>query len=321
MNDIQRLLEEASQDELLLCTELLALNIAQHRSKFGSVAFRKSMEQLRARAEGTEQSRFFLQGKEVLEEALELVRLHASGQEAPASIVDPDKPRVDNRKQFRIKVNATIKVLWPDAPLPVAATLENISWGGAVIHVAQSKAEPGDTLRVLLPGANSGSISIEASILRTWLLPEGRGQAIATRFSSLRTRDAAELEKFLEQLAQSADQHGLRNTARLTQRLDIEYNDIDELETTLDDISAGGLGITVPEPLQIGQSLQAVISTLDGSCSLKLRARVVRQDAIKIRNIGFYRAGLKFEHPTEELHENVSELIRKIAGSRNRKEP
>ncbi len=319
MKDMQQQLEESTQEELRLCIELLVLFIAQHRTKFGAIAFRRSMELLRARTEGAEQSKLFQQGSELLDEALEMVRLLTAGQETPINSDNPDAPRAENRKQFRINVNSPIKVLWPDASLPVEATLENISWGGAVIHVAQTKAEAGDTFRILLPSARSGSIPIEASVLRTWALPEGHGVAIAARFSSLRTSDETELELFLERLAQSADHQGQRNNARLTQRLDIEYNDIEELEATLDDISAGGLGITVPEPLQIGQSLQAVISTLDGSCSLKLRARVVRQDAIKIRNIEFYRAGLKFEHPSEELHDNVRELIRKIAGAKSRK--
>ena len=64
----------------------------------------------------------------------------------------------------------------------------------------------------------------------------------------------------------------------MTQRLDIQFDGAQELQSTLDDISSGGLGITVPDPLQLGQSVQTVISTLDESCSLKLRARVVRQE-------------------------------------------
>ncbi|MEZ5571216.1 MAG: PilZ domain-containing protein [Halioglobus sp.] len=319
MNDnLQKLLEGASQDELALCVQLLALNIAQYRAKFGLVTFQKSMEQLRASAEGTQSSRFIEQGREVLDEVLEMVRVLSAERSGPEESVSDDTPRRENRRQFRINVNAPIKILWPDAATPAKAQLENISWGGAVIQIEDKKVDAGDTLRILLPGQN-GSISIEASILRTWPLADGKGMAVATRFSSLRTSDEAALEVFLERLAHSADDQGSRNKARLTQRLDIEFNDIEELEATLDDISAGGLGITVPEPLQIGHSLQAVISTLDGTCCLKLRARVVRQDALNIRNIEFYRVGLKFEHPTEELYESVNELIRKIAKVKNSK--
>ena len=94
------------------------------------------------------------------------------------------------------------------------------------------------------------------------------------------------------------------------------FNGIQELQSTLDDISAGGLGITVPDPLPIGQSLQTVISTTDGSCMLKLRARVVHQKAIKSRTTEFYRVGLKFEHPTDELRKRVQDMLGKIAGTR-----
>jgi len=101
----------------------------------------------------------------------------------------------------------------------------------------------------------------------------------------------------------------------LTQRLDIQFDGPDELHATLDDISAGGLGVTVPDPLQIGQSLEAVISTLDDACTLKLRARVVRLEPVKMGNINLYHAGLKFEHPSRELNNLTRELIVQMAGT------
>ena len=88
--------------------------------------------------------------------------------------------------------------------------------------------------------------------------------------------------------------------------------------STLDDISSGGLGITVPDPVQIGQSLQIVISTLDDSCFLKLRARVVRQEKLRLRAVDVYRVGLKFEHPTEELKRRTAELIARMASTKNK---
>ena len=77
-----------------------------------------------------------------------------------------------------------------------------------------------------------------------------------------------------------------------------------------------GLGVTVPDPLQIGQSIQAVISTLDEDCSLKLRARVVRLEPVKMGNVELYHAGLKFEHPSEELAELTSKLIDEMVSGR-----
>ena len=136
---------------------------------------------------------------------------------------------------------------------------------------------------------------------------------MATRFSSLSTRDESELESVLELLMQSGDSEGQRKHARLTQRLDIQFDDFEELQATLQDISEGGLGITVPDPLQVGQSFQAVVSTMDERCSLKLRARVVHQEPISLGSTEVYHVGLKFEHPTEELRNRTNELIREMA--------
>ena len=137
------------------------------------------------------------------------------------------------------------------------------------------------------------------------------------RFSSLGTRDEAKFESILEHLVQNSDEDDQRMHARLAQRLDIEFNGIQDLESTLEDISAGGLRITVPDALPVGQSLQTVISTLDEKCSLKLRARVVRQKPVKLQAGEFYHVGLKFEHPTEELSKRVQELIAKAATQKN----
>ena len=300
----------ATPDELSLCIQLLSLNVVQHREKRGFVAFSKSMSELRSGANGTEKTGLLEQGAELLEEALEMARiLLAESAAAPITEEATDEAPSEKRNQLRISVAAPVKVLWDGDSDPVNAKLEDISWGGAAFHVDQAKVEDGDKLQIILPDTKGSSISIDAKILRTWDLPDGRGQAVATRFVSLSTEDEKELENILELLAHSKDSGGHRQHARLIQRLDIEFDGEQEFRTTLNDISAGGLGVTVPESLQIGQSLQAVISTLDGSHSLKLRARVVRQNTQKFGNVDVYQVGLKFEHPSDELNELTNSLL------------
>lgn len=315
---LHKILDGATQDELIDCIQLLAIGVAQHRTKGGFVTLTKSLGPLRPDAEGDDHKTTLEQGKQLAEEALEMVRVLAAERlAAPKTEAQTDEKPAEQRKQLRIQVNAAIKVLWPGDSDPVSAKLENISWGGAAIHVDQLKIDDGDTLQIMVPASQGGSISIEAKILRTWPLADGKGHGLATRFSSLSTRDEMELEKLLKLLTESADNEGQRNHARLTQRLDIEFDGPQELQATLDDISAGGMGITVPEPLQIGQSLQTVISTLDGTGSLKLRARVVRQDPIKLGRVEVYRAGLKFEHHPDDLQERITELLSNMATAKN----
>lgn len=309
------LLGEATQEELISCIRLLAMNVVQHRATANFVPFRDSADYLRPGGNSADKASLILAGRSALEEALELVRVIAAEPAAEDEQEATESP-AEKRRQLRIGVTAPIKLIWPGEDVPVDARLQNISWGGAAITVDKVRMELGDTLQILLPGTQGSPLKIEAKHLRTWDLDQGCGQGIAVRFSSLTTSDEDELEDVLKLLAQAADEDGLRQHARLTQRLDIQF-DGDELHATLEDISAGGLGVTVPDPLQIGQSLQAVVSTFDEAFTLKLRARVVRQEPIAMGNTTLYQAGLKFEHPSEELDQLTRDLLdRMVAGGR-----
>ena len=307
------LLGEATQEELTACIRLLALSVVQHRETSGFVPFRDSAEHLRPGSNNTEKAELVVAGRNAVEEALELVRIIAT-EPPPETAPTPVSAPPEKRKQLRISVTAPIKLIWPGDDTPTNAKLQNISWGGAAITVDKVSMDMGDNLQILLPGTKGTPINIEAKFLRSWKLCEGTGEGIAVRFSSLATSDEDELEEVLKLLAQSADSDGLRQHARLTQRLDIQF-DGDELHATLDDISAGGLGVTVPDPLQIGQSLQAVISTFDEGYTLKLRARVVRQESIQMGNTELFHAGLKFEHPSEELNELTRGMLSKMVAN------
>ena len=313
-NHANSLLDEATQEELTACIRLLALNVVQQRATHSFVPFRDSVDHLRPGGNNAEKAGLIVAGRNAVEEALELVRVIAADSPLEAAPVPASAPP-EKRKQLRINVTAPIKLIWPGDDSPTEAKLQNISWGGASIKVNKVRMDKGDTLQILLPGAKGTPINIEAKVLRSWSLAKGDGEGIAVRFSSLATRDEDELEDVLQLLAQSADSEGLRQHARLTQRLDIQF-DGDELRAKLDDISAGGLGVTLPDPLQIGQSLQAVISTFDEGCSLKLRARVVRQKTIQMGNTELYQAGLKFEHPSEELNQLTRGLVSKMVVNR-----
>ncbi len=311
-NELDEILQAATRDQLSDCVHLLALNLAHHQVNFGLVPLEHSMQQSNLSPEDSGAMGLFVREKQVLEEAFELVR---SSRESTPSEPKADKSFktdfTEQRRQLRVNLLAPIKVQWPNDSVPMEVELDNISWGGLAFHIAQPKGSPGDSLVIILPGSEQGSIRVEAKIVRTWDHPLGQG--IATRFSLLSTRDEAELENILELLAESEDRQGQRKYARLTHRLDVQFGDAAELKATLEDISAGGLGITVPEPLELYQSFQVVISTFDDRLSFKLRACAVRQQLVTVGNRDIYHVGLEFEHPSEELRERTNELIREMA--------
>ena len=306
------ILSDATLEEQAACIRLLALSMVQHREKCEFVSLKDSAEYFKQGNKSSDKAMLFMQSRDIVEEALELARVLA----AEVKSTKTEEKLSDNRKQWRINVNSPVRLLWPGDKEAINANLQNISWGGASITSDKVFNRSGDTLKVLLRGITSSTIVIEAKVLRTWNLSDSQGEGMAVRFSSLGTKDQDEFEEVLKLLAQSEDSEGLRQNARLTQRLDIQFGGSDELHATLEDISAGGLGVTVPDPLQIGQSLEAVISTLDECCTLKLRARVVRLEPIKMGKITLYQAGLKFEHPSRELNNLTRELIVQLAGKK-----
>lgn len=308
----KNLLSGATQEELESCIKLLALSVAHHRQKSEFVSLRDSAAYLAPSNISKKKATLFIQSRDVVGEAIETVRKLAA-EAPPKKETAVEEELTEKRKQLRISVTTPVKLIWPGSTDPVSARLQNVSWGGASIIVDKTHLQSGDTFRILIPGASSDAINLEAKVLRTWSLTSSQGEGMAVRFSSIAARYQDEFENTLKQLAQSGDNNGLREHARLTQHLDIQFDGPDELHATLDDISAGGMGVTVPDPLQIGQSLESVISTMDGKFSLKLRARVVRLEPIKMGKISLYQAGLKFEHPPRELNMLTRELIEKMA--------
>lgn len=300
-------LRDATLEQLYDCASLLALSVVHHRSKFGVVPFEYSANELSTTEHGSVAPEVLAEGKQTLEEVFALIKASNRRPEGKA----PKIKLEEKRQQIRINVSAPIYVVPANSNTPLKAKLANISWGGAALHIEQSIGEVGDFIDIELPSFRDRQISVQAQILRIW---DVRGEQIyGVRFSKLRTADEEVLEQLLEFLADSEDDTDQRGDARLTQRIDIQYDDANELQATLEDISAGGLGITVPEPMEMNQSLLAVISTTDETCQLILRARVVRQHEIDFSNIRMFRVGLEFEHPSEDIKDRVNKLIRKMA--------
>ena len=157
----EQILDQATREELSACVQLLAQSVVLHRAKFGFVTLHKAPDQLPESGEPAEDIGLLVQGKEILEEALEIVRTRAAASEGDVG------SQADARTQLRINASLPIKVIGPENSKPVDATLQNISWGGAALFT-EADIETDEIVRVILPRPQGGSISVEARVLRTW---------------------------------------------------------------------------------------------------------------------------------------------------------
>lgn len=291
------LLGDARPPELAALIRVLAASVAEYRAHFGEIR--------RARGAPAEDDAAV---KAVISSAL--AGLREASQAMDESAASPAVSGEDLRRQYRINIDAPVMLSSADGSRRVAATLRNISWGGALVRAAELVADAGDPVHLLLPSGRGQEIPVQGIVLRVHDF--GDSHELALRFDSISPDDEPRFRRVLEILLARPDGEGRRAESRLVQRLEIEYGDSGELRATLEDISAGGLLLIVPDPLELQQSLLIALSSADSTHTLELRARVVHQTCMPGEEVDLYRVGLAFEHPTPELRERVAALIRQL---------
>ena len=303
---------DISPDELRQCARLLALSVAQHRAKFGAIPLATpgvSGTVAHAIGDGDLQD----EARAAFNEALHLVRRRAPAK-APEATHRVSASSSEHRRELRVSVSTPVQLSEIKHATKHSANLRNISWSGASVIANESFALEGTRLRLHLPVGRSEQIAILATVLRAQ--PLGNGYEYGLRFDSLSFDDQDRLQKVLEILVATPQEDARRSEARIVQRLEIEYGDAGELRATLEDISSSGLMLTVPDALEVNQSLLIELSSADTPLSLKLRARVMHQALVPGSDFEMYRVGLQFEHSTPELTARINLVLRELASLR-----
>jgi c-di-GMP-binding flagellar brake protein YcgR len=97
--------------------------------------------------------------------------------------------------------------------------------------------------------------------------------------------------------------------------MDIRYGPLGELRAILDDISRGGLAMTVADPLVLYEELEVTVPDTAGDQLLILRARVVHQRAVEHDGEMVYRVGLEFANLRIETRRCLNDLLKTVLES------
>ncbi len=307
---------ELPPSELAACARLLAVSIAHHRAKFGVVPLSTSRNEIERDPSSAGAQTLRRAGEKTFDEVLSLVReAEAARAAAAAGSAAAGSPSAfsseEQRRQMRISVTAPVKVSDLAGEHVYSAKLHNISWGGAAVRCPEFDSALGERMCLLLPAAGKRLIRIEATVLRDSMVDGEREYGL--RFDSLDPDDEDRLLEVLKILMASPDPEQRRSEVRLVQRLEVEYGDAGEFRATLEDISTKGMMLTVPDPIEIGESLLISMSSVDTPFGLNLRARVVHQSLVEGMEFNMYRVGLQFEHPSPRLHERISAILHELA--------
>jgi c-di-GMP-binding flagellar brake protein YcgR len=214
----------------------------------------------------------------------------------------------EQRVHARIHVSTKIEIATPEGMLE--AELKDLSKGGARFEVGRSIGAVGDTVELYLPSLDKGEIAVLAQIIRDHV-GAGSMHTYAVRFEVVEPAMQSALLDLIEVLL-SASGGGRRAHARVARRVEVRFGHLDDLRGILEDISAGGLLMTVSDPLVLYEEVDVSVPDLAGGALLLLHARVVNQRQAQQDGQTIYRVGLEFLGQRPEAQRLVRELLRTV---------
>jgi c-di-GMP-binding flagellar brake protein YcgR len=215
----------------------------------------------------------------------------------------------EQRVHARIHVQTKIDVQGLDGKR-VEAELRDLSKGGARFEVAATLGHVGQSIQLYLPSLSGADINVSAQIIRTGQSPSGL-HVYAVRFDDVEEEKRDQLLELIELLLQTSG-GGRRAHPRVARRIEVRFGQLDDLRAILEDISAGGLLMTVNEPLVLYEEVDITVPDLGGGELIILHARVVNQRS-EVRGEGqVFRVGLEFTSLRPETHRVIEALLQSV---------
>ena len=162
----------------------------------------------------------------------------------------------------------------------VEATLRDLSKGGARFVAPKPVGRVGETIELFLPSLIGRGHHGDG---RGHPLDRGQPTATSSRCAStLSIRRCASRSTISSRCCSTATGGGQRSSPRVSRRMDIRFGQLGELRAILEDISRGGLAMTVADPLVLYEDLEVTVPDTIGE-QLLIAARARRPPARRRR--------------------------------------
>lgn len=221
----------------------------------------------------------------------------------------------DERRSFpRIQITLEVRASGPDGVS--YGKLRDLSKGNASFFLDEPVGKLGDMLDVLLPFTEKAEVAVVGELVRIQELPQGHLYAI--RFSLVEPKMIATLDNFIEHSLQMPGSE-TRKFPRIAFQMAMTLRAPDPKPAMLETIALGGMGMSSPQELTMGQEVDVEIpwpSSVDATTPpLYLTGKVVSQfpyqDSDKSQR---WRVGLQFTNNSEEEQRDLDEYIRTVLG-------
>jgi c-di-GMP-binding flagellar brake protein YcgR len=214
----------------------------------------------------------------------------------------------EQRIHSRIHVSTKIEVSTADGMME--AELKDLSKGGARFEIAAPVGAPGETIELSLPSLDGAEITIMAQIIRHTPGP-GAMHTVAVRFDVVEPAMQQALLDLCDVLL-STSGGGRRAHPRVARRIEVRFGQLEDLRGILEDISSGGLLMTVPQPLVLYEEIDVTVPDMGGGELLILHARVVNQRSQVREGETVYRVGLEFSSLRPETRMVLEALLKSV---------
>lgn len=224
--------------------------------------------------------------------------------------------RENNRTQPRTQVKTPVRVSLPESDEVLTVTNQDLSWGGASFLLPRQALRVNDAITIEYPWTHGKFVSARAEVLRTQVMDDGQC-LVAVRFSSMSPRNQDRLERLLAMLLEKKSD-GQGSVPHLSAKLEILFNDSDDMMSTLSELKSSRLSVTTFQPYRTNQSIQLAVAGVTDLPALNLRARVVSCRAEETGIAGMeelFEIDLELEHSTQHLKQVIAPLIKEVLKS------
>lgn len=228
------------------------------------------------------------------------------------------KDRANRRKHTRLPMSIPVTIRAEGAETFHRVQNQDISWGGVRFLASKAAVANLKSVTVTFPWSNGRHFSALAEVVRKDSVDDETA-LVAARFSRLSTADQHRLEKLLQMLHGAGAPASSEPNLSMAPVLEIFFSDTQEIYDKLAEIAEGRFSMTVFESYEPGQSIRLVLGGIADVPALRLRARVVRIEAVQSEAASewaIFNLELSFEHPADELKAAAASLEHQLATSR-----
>jgi len=211
----------------------------------------------------------------------------------------------EKRAHTRIQITAEARVSGPKGT--TSGILKDLSKGGAGLQLSEAIGDVGDTIELMMDLPGGIEIAVMGEILRMQETEEGIFCGL--RFNLVEPSMQEKLITLIESLIQLSGSTTRRHP-RIVRRIPVHYGSPTEFKAMLENISKGGLAMTISKPLTLYEEIEVSIPLPHGKETFIVKGKIVYQHPIEKNKNKMYKVGLEFKKLSSAATMCLEEMIR-----------